>query len=213
MTLGNLMGGAVFPPCWLFVLRWPITGTCRLLCGSQCQNGSHQERSCQCLFSGCLPPVLALTVSPLLPSQETLQDPQVGLIQAPMESLLCPGSLYMWRLDLESGVSASLSPVGLLHSSPADLQSQMLWGLLLPMPHSQVGESDVGLRTLTIVGKAMWYNFPVSGSPTQHVWDLNYIVKASLLPSHCGFFFVFVCRIAFLEGSSLFYWQLFSSEL
>lgn len=77
-------------------------------------------------------------------------------------------------------------------------------GVLLPMPHSWVGEPDVGLRALTIVGKAMWYNFPVSGSPTQHVWDLNYIVKASLLPSHCGFFFVFVCRIALLESLSSF---------
>ena len=71
------------------------------------------------------------------------------------------------------------------------------------MPDPQAGESDMGLRT--IVGKAMLYNFPVCGSPTQHVWDLKYIVKVSLLPSHCGFFFVFVCRIAFLEGSSLFY--------
>lgn len=47
-----------------------------------CQNSNHQERSCQCLFSGCPPPVLALTVShsQCLPSQQTLQDPQVGLV-------------------------------------------------------------------------------------------------------------------------------------
>ena len=36
--------------------------------------------------------------SQLLPPQETLQDPHVGLSQDPVESLLCPGSQYVWNL-------------------------------------------------------------------------------------------------------------------
>ena len=41
-TLGSLSadGGTVFPPYWLFGLRHPSTGACKLLGGasSQCQN-------------------------------------------------------------------------------------------------------------------------------------------------------------------------------
>ena len=39
-----LMGGAEFPPCWLFGLRRPSTGAYRLFCGA---NGGLREGSCQ----------------------------------------------------------------------------------------------------------------------------------------------------------------------
>ena len=34
-----------------------------------------------------------------------------------------------------------------LQTKLTGLQSQILWGLLLPLPDPQAGESDVGLRT------------------------------------------------------------------
>ena len=50
------MGGAEFPPCWLFVLRWPNTGAYRLFGGA---NGRLQAGSCQ----GILPRTSATSVS------------------------------------------------------------------------------------------------------------------------------------------------------
>ena len=48
-TLGSLSadGWGFFLPCWLFGLRCPSTGACRLLSGarSQCHNGDLWERS------------------------------------------------------------------------------------------------------------------------------------------------------------------------
>ena len=59
-------------------------------------------------------------------------------------------------------------------SRPTSLQSQMLWGLLLPMPGPQAGEPNGGLRTLTPVWEPLWYNcFPVCGSPTWSVGEGN----------------------------------------
>ena len=55
----------------------------------------------------------------------------------------------------KSEVSVSPSPVELLHSCPAGLQSQMLWGLLLLMSDPQAGELDVELRSLTPVGEPL----------------------------------------------------------
>ena len=86
------------------------------------------------------------------PPQETLQDPQVGLAQDPMELLLCAGKTCVHPPRVES---VSPSPVELLQSRSAGLQSQMLWGFLLPMPDPQAWETDVGLRTLTPVGEPL----------------------------------------------------------
>ena len=43
------MGGAVFHPCWLIVLRCPRTGACGLLGGTRSwwENGDLQKGSCQ----------------------------------------------------------------------------------------------------------------------------------------------------------------------
>ena len=74
---------------------------------------------------------------------------------------------------LQDGVSVSPSPVELLHSCPAGLQSQILWGFLLLMVVLQAGELDMELRTLTLVGTLLQYNyFLVHVSPTWQVWDL-----------------------------------------
>ena len=63
-----------------------------------------------------------------------------------------PETLYA---PSKSRVSVSPSPVEFLLSNPTGLQSQMVWGLLLPMPDPQAGESDVGLRTFTPVGEPL----------------------------------------------------------
>ena len=48
----------------------------------------------------------------------------------------------------------------------------MLWGLLLPLPDPQAGESDIRLRILTPMGEPLYIYFPFHGSPTHWVWDL-----------------------------------------
>ena len=45
--------------------------------------------------------------------------------------------------------------------------------------------------------------FPICRLPTQQVLDLI-VTRSLILPSHCGSFLVFECKISFLVGSSLF---------
>ena len=95
-------------------------------------NGRLWVGSCQ----GVLPrtsaaSVLVLTVRQKYPPplQETLQHQQVGLVQSSMGSLLLPlgpdahTTLYVLS---KSGVSVSPSPVEVLQSNPASLQSLIL---------------------------------------------------------------------------------------
>ena len=82
----------------------------------------------------------------------------------------------------KSGVSVSPSPVEVLQSNPASLQSLILWEFPLPFSDPQAGKPDVGLRTFTPVGGLLWYNCsPVCESPTQQLWDL---ILLSLCPSY-----------------------------
>lgn len=86
--------------------------------------------------------------------------------------------------------------VGLLHSSPADLQSWMLWELFLSMPDLQTGHPDMGLRTLTSMGELLLYNCsPIYGSPMWGLWDVIILWVHSY---HLGGFllYVFGCRIS-----------------
>ena len=112
-----------------------------------------------------------------------------------------------------SGVSVSPSPVEVLQSNPASLQSLILWKFLLPLPDPQVGKPDVGLRTFSPVSGPLWYNCsPVCESPTQQLWDLillwlrpsNHLIAASPLSLVVGYLFWWVpvssCR--WLSNSS-----------
>ena len=97
------------------------------------------------------------TYSYTLPPQETFQDPQVGLAwhlcnHCVAFNLSALETLHALCVPSKSGVSVSPRPVELLQSSPAGLQSQMLWALLLPLPGPEAGETNVGLRILTPVG-------------------------------------------------------------
>ena len=58
----------------------------------------------------------------------------------------------------KSGVSVSPSPVEVLQSNPASLQSLILWEFLLLLPDPQVGKPDIGLSSFTPVGGLLWYN-------------------------------------------------------
>ena len=70
-------------------------------------------------------------------------------------SALGPGAGEVLCALLESGVTISLSPLGLLKVSPTGLQSQMLWGLIFPVLDSWAGEPNMGLRPLTPLGETL----------------------------------------------------------
>ena len=89
-------------------------------------------------------PRLSRSRAPPPPLQETLQDQQVGLAQAPIKLLLLPLVLVCVILcvPFKSEVSVSPSPVELLQLSPIGFQSHMLWRLLFPGLDPCVGETD-----------------------------------------------------------------------
>ena len=100
---------------------------------------------------------------------------------------LGPNVCEIFCVPSKSRVFVSSSPVELLHSSPADLQKQMLLGFLFPMTEPLAREPDTGIQTLTVVWEPLWYYyFLVSGSSTQHIGDLimswKYPPTISFLP-------------------------------
>ena len=106
--------------------HWSLSG---LFCGA---NGGLWEDSRQ----GALPKTSAASVLVLMvshshppPLQETLQHQQVGLVQSPMGSLLLPlgpDAHTTLCVPSKSGVFVSPSPVEVLQSNPAGLQSLIL---------------------------------------------------------------------------------------
>ena len=71
----------------------------------------------------------------------------MGLLLLP----LGPYAHTTLRVPSKSGVSVSPSPVEVLKSNPASLQSLILYKFLLPLLDPQVGKPDMGLRTFTPV--------------------------------------------------------------
>lgn len=84
-----------------------------------------------------------------------------------------------------------------------DFQSQMLWGLLLPVQISRVGLPPVGLEPLVPQGRALCLWFP-SGFwvTTLRVWVLTRPCLCPSYPSQSGFFFISFCSVvrAFWES-------------
>ena len=101
-----------------------------------------------------------------------------------------------------SGVSISPSPLKVLQSNPAGLQSQILWGLSshcqAPRLESLTWGSELSLLWENFYGIIIfqWVIHPAG-------MGFYFTTIASLLLSCCDFF-VFGCRISFLLGSSFF---------
>ena len=118
-----------------------------------------------------------LPLLPPLPSQEALQDQQVGQVQAPMKLffLLVPVHLrFFLCTSFKNEVSISPSLVGEVHLRHTGLQSQALGACLQ--------DAGLGLKTLTPVGEPLKYNYSlVCGSPTWGVWNL---IILQVLPIH-----------------------------
>ena len=110
------------------------------------------------------------------PSSTVRSDPDsYGVSALPWNPVHMKACVNFFR----NGVSISPSPVELLHTSPAGLQSQVLLGLLLPVPDPEEWEPDMGLRTLTPAGESLWYSyFPVCWLPTWWLWGCLYHVIA-----------------------------------
>ena len=56
-----------------------------------------------------------------------------------------------------ASVSPVESPGEVLQSNLAGLKSQIPQGFLFPLPDSQAGKSDMGIRTFTTVGELLWF--------------------------------------------------------
>ena len=96
------------------------------------------------------------------------------------------------------------NPVGLLQSTHAGLQSQMLWGLLSLVPDPQAGRPDIGLRTLTPVGESLWCNYSSVFGLQQGVWDLIRLQVHLSYQSCMVLSWCLCCGGSFLIGFSLF---------
>ena len=149
------MGGAGFPPCWLFGLRQPNTGAyLGSLVGLMTDFERATPRSTSENFCCQCPCPNGETEPPPPPLQETYQHKQVGLVQSPLGSLLLPlgpNAHTILCAPSKSGVSVSPSPVEVLQSIPTRLRSLILYEFLLLLPEPQVGKPDTGLRNFTPV--------------------------------------------------------------
>lgn len=84
------------------------------------------------------------------------------------------------------------------------LHSQTLGGLLLLLLLVQTGKSYVGLRTFTALGELLWCNIlQFVGHPLAHM-GFGFTTIVPLLPTYCGFSFIFECMVLFLVDSTLF---------
>ena len=89
---------------------------------------------------------------------------------------------------------------------PLTFKVKIPWRFPVLLPDPQAGKPDMGLRTLTTVGKFLrYYRSPDCGLPTRCVWD--FIMSVPLLPSHCSFF---VFRLDILWG--IIFWRVPASS-
>ena len=164
------MGGAEFPPCWLYGLRQLSTGGYRLFGGAIWQTpggltpmSTSQNFCCQCPCPcGEAQPPPASAGDPLTVAGMS-SSVSYGVTPTSFWVLMCT-LLCVCPPRVETPVSPSL--VKVMQSNPASLQSLIHWEFLLPLPDPQVGKPNVGLTTFTPVGGLLWYNCsPVCESP------------------------------------------------
>lgn len=124
---------------------------------------------------------------PLLPSASPGDPPRPEdrSVQGSYEVTAFAFGSSVWEtlcVPSKSRISVASSPVELLLSRLAGLQSQMLWELLFPVLDLDTREHGVRLRALTLVG-SLWVTHPDG-------MGCGYTKRAPLLLSHCGFFFI-----------------------
>ena len=206
------MGGAVFPPCWLFFLRQPSTGDYKLFGRA---NGGLQEGSCPWVLPRTSAvTVLSLSAGDLLTLAYRSCSVSYGST-APspwvlVHTLLCVCPPRACSLCFPQ---SCWSPAIKFHW-PSKSNSL---GIPPPLLDPQVWKPDVGLRTFTPVSGLLWYNCPpVCESPTQQLWDLilSWLRLSPVAPPtllHCSFSFVLVVRYLFWWVPVSFCQWLFSS--
>ena len=171
------MGGAMFPPCGLFGLKHPNTGDCRLLSGLGAKWWPLRELTLMIFPRASATSVLVPTVSHNWPSspQETLQEQQVGLAQAPVESLLFPGPQCTWNLvcTLPGWGLYFLQSCG-AHALKACWPSKSnALGTPPPNANPPGWEAWCGAQNSHSLWEPLKYNyFPVCGLFTWWVWNL-----------------------------------------
>ena len=130
-----------------------------------------------------------------LPLWEAHWHQQVTLTQASSILLWLPCKILC--AVCVNGVSISHRPLTLPKVSPASLQSQTLWGLVILVQDPQSGELYVGLGTCVSWGESlqllfsscMWVTYP-------GLWVLFILLLNPFYPSCCSFFFISL----FVEG-------------
>ena len=205
------MGGAWFPPCWLFGLRRPYTGAyVGSLVGLMADSGRAHATE---YFPELLLPVSLssrwATATPHLcrrPSNTSrlvlfsLLWGQCSFPWVPMRTLLC---VCPPRVE-------SLFPPVLLKSCNQIPLAFKVWFSRNSSSHCRtprVRKPDVGLRIFTLVGGLPWYKCsPVCVSPTQQLWDL-------ILLWLCHFSHLTVASPLSLDVRCLFWWVPVSSCL
>ena len=96
-----------------------------------------------------------------LPTHASTEDPQTLTGRS---ALLPVGSVSFSRVLVSTrfylcptNVSVSPSPVEVLYSNSAVLQSQIAWGFQVPLLDPQVRKSDVVPRTFATIWELLWY--------------------------------------------------------
>ena len=157
----------MFPLSFLFGLRCPNTGDCKLLfgAGSLCQNISLWKRPHRSVFSStfsssvfqqCLCPQGGPRPPPVSPEDTPKISSGFDPGYYPVTAFaLGPDALEILCALFKSEVSISPNPVELLQSSSTGFQGQRFWALFLLVPDPHAGGLDVGLSILTLVGECL----------------------------------------------------------
>ena len=197
------MCGVVFPPAWLFGLRWPSTGAYRLFGGA---NGGLWEGFCQ----WALLRIAAASVCPLSEPRAiptTAGDPPTLAGRSGLASyvvtaffswvlvhtrLLCvPPYPQEWSLCFPQ----SCGTPAILLSFKVRLSGDLSSCYQTPRLGSLMQDSEPSLQWENFCGIIV---FQFVGHLPGRYWIWFYCYALS------GLSFIFVCRISFLAGSSIF---------
>ena len=202
------MGGAGFPPCWFFGLRRPSTGAYRFFGGA---NGglwecSHQMSTSQNFCCQCPCPLGEPQPPPASAGDPPKLAGRSGSVSCEVTDPSPPGAwcAHYFVCALQER-SLCFSPV-LLKSCNQTLLAFKVW--FSGDSSSCCQTPRLGILTWGSESSLQWVDSCgiivlqfVSRPPSGYgIW----FVIAPLLPSHCGFSFVFGCGVSFLVSSSVF---------